>query len=163
MSYFYQNPLIIVAILTILLSPFVLKSASNQGKKTKQSFKSFFIFILCIQILLGFLNWENFTVGKSGFELSLTYLNSFLGLFFVISIFQMLLLFIKESFVSIVVLNFLNTVLIFLAMIRLSTILGFQAASFASIGAVFLVLIGNVTGLILINKDKNLLKKYFRI
>jgi len=45
-------------------------------------------------------------------------------------------------------------------MIRLSSFLGFQAVSLASIGTVFLVLIGNVLGLAFINKDKNLLKKY---
>lgn len=47
-------------------------------------------------------------------------------------------------------------------MIKLSNILGFQAVSFASIVAVFLVLLGNIIGLTFINKDKNLLKKYFK-
>lgn len=43
-----------------------------------------------------------------------------------------------------------------------ANILGFQAVSFASAGAVFLVLTGNIVSLALINKNKNLLKKYFK-
>lgn len=162
MSYLYQNPLIIVAILTILLSPFVLKLASNQGKKTKQNLKYFFIFILLTQILLGFFNWETLKeVGRSGFDLSLAYPDSFLGVFFIISLLQITLLLLNKSFnTTVAVLNFINSVLIFAGMIRISNFLEFQAVSFASVGAVFLVLTGNVIALIFINKDKNIFKKY---
>jgi len=161
-SYLSQNPLILVAILTILLSPVILKLASNQNKKAKHNLKTLFILVLSAQILLGFLNWENFTAGRSGFELSLAYPDSFLGLFFIISLLQITLLLLNKSFnTTVAVLNFINSVLIFAGMIRLSNSLSFQAVSLSSIGTIFLVLIGNVIGLILINKDKNLLKKYF--
>lgn len=163
MTYLFQNPLIIVAILTLLLSPFILAIASNQNKEIKKNLKLAFIFILFAQVLLGFLNWENNSLGRSGFELSLTYPNSFLGLFFIMPLTQIILLLLNKSFNTlIVVLNFINSVLIFITMIRLSNILGFQAVSFASIGAVFLVLFGNVIGLNFINKDRNLLKKYIK-
>lgn len=143
MTYLYQNPLIVVAILTILLSPFVLRLASNQDKKTKQTFKSFFILILSVQIILGFL--------------------TSLQLFLVVSTIQIILLLISKSFNTfVVILNFINSVLIFVEMGRLSNNLGHQIVSLPSIGAVFLVLIGNVVGLIYINNDANLLKKYFK-
>lgn len=165
MSYFYQNPLILVAVLTIVLSPFILKLASGQDKKTKNNLRFVFLLILALQASSGFLNWETFTpTGRSGFELSLTYPGSFLGLFFIISLLQISLLFLNKSFNTlVVVLNFINSFVIFAGMIRISNFLNYQAVSFASVGAVFLALIGNVAGLSFINKDKNLLKKYFRL
>lgn len=157
----FTYPIILVAVLVI--SPFVLKLASDQGKKTKQNLKSLFIFILSTQILLGFLNWENFSTGKSGFELSLAYPYSLLGLFFIISLLQVIFLIISKSLnTAVVVLNFINSVLIFMGMIKISNTVGYQAVSLASVGAVFLVLIGNIVGLAFINKDQNLLKKYFK-
>lgn len=152
----------------LILSPFVLALAQKQDKQFKQKLKYIFLTILSSQLILGLLNWENFTAGpnsigagRNGYELALAYPNSLLGLFFGISILQISLLLISKSFnTATVVLNFINSVLIFASMIRLSSLLGFQAVSFASIGAVFLVLIGNVVALALINKDKNLLKKY---
>ncbi|MBI4035925.1 hypothetical protein HY383_03165 [Candidatus Daviesbacteria bacterium] len=152
---------IIILAAVLVISPFVLKLASNQGKETKQQLKFILLSILSAQILLGFLNWENFNSGRSGFELAFTYLNSFLGFFFIISTIQTIFLIISKSFNTLVViLNFANTVLLFTGMIRLSNILGFQAASFAAVGAVFLVLIGNIIALAFVNKDKNILKKY---
>lgn len=155
-----EYTLILIAVL--ILSPFILSFASNQKKAAKLNLKLFFILILASQIILGFLNWENFSsTGRSGFGLSFSYPISFLGLFFIVTLIQIVLLQIGKSFNTlIVVLNFINSILFFAAMIRLSNILGFQAVSFASIGAVFLVLTGNVTGLAFINKDKNLLAKY---
>lgn len=151
MSFTY---LIILAII-LIISPFVLKLASNQEKKAKQNSKAFFILILFAQIILGFFG---------NLELSFAHPNSLLGLFFIITIIQILFLLISKSFDTlVVVLNFLNTFLIFIGMIRLSNILGYQVASLASISTIFLVLIGNVIGLIFINKDKNLLKKYLKI
>lgn len=145
----------------MLVSPFVLSLASKQDKKHKVALRGIFLSILMVQILLGFLNWENFTSGRSGFELSLTYPNSFLGFFFLVSILQFTLLLVNKSLYTLaVVFNFINTILVFIDMIKLSNILGFQAVSFASIGAVFLVLFGNIIGLSFINKDKNLFNKY---
>lgn len=152
---------VVILIAVLLISPFILKIASSQNKKTKYNLKIVFLTLLTAQLILGFLNWENFTSGRSAFELSLSFPGSLLGLFFVVSIFQILFLLISKSFNTlVVVLNFINSVLIFMGMIRLSSLLGFQAVSLPSIGAVFLVLIGNAIGLSFINKDKNLLKKY---
>lgn len=154
---------VIILVAVLVISPFVLKLASNQGEKAKYNLKLFFISILSAQFLLGLLNWENFTSGRSGFELALSYPQSVLGIFFIISLIQFFLLIAgKKLSTFVVILNFINTVVIFIGMIRLSNILGFQAASLSSIGTVFLVLAGNVVGLVFINKDKNLLKKYFR-
>lgn len=154
---------LIILAAVLVISPFILKLASKQTPKNKQKLRVFLLLILSTQIILGFLNWENFTVGRTGFELSLAYPNSFLGFLFIISAIQVILLILNKSFNTlIVILNFFNTVLIFIGMSRLSNILDFQAASFASVGAVFLILTGNVVGLAFINKDNNLLKKYFR-
>lgn len=158
-----SNPYPAVLTLTLLLSPSVLNLASSQAKETKQQLKFIFIIILFAQIILGFLNWENFTIGRSGFWLALSYQSSFLGLFFITSVTQIALLTLNKSFNNLaIVLNFINSALIFVYLIRLSNFLGFQAVSFASIGSVFLVLIGNVVGLAYINKDKSLLRKYLR-
>lgn len=154
---------IIILAAVLVISPFILRLASNQNKETKQQLRLIFLFILFVQILLGFLNWEKLTTGRSGLELSFTYTDSLLGAFFIVSTLQIILLFISKTLNTlVVVLNFINSVLIFMGMIRLSNILGFQAVSFAAIGAVFLVLTGNVVALAFINKDKNLLKKYFK-
>lgn len=154
---------VIILAAVLVISPFVLRLASSQKKETKQQLKFIFLFLLSAQILLGFLNWENFKIGRSGFDLSLTYPDSFLGLFFLVSLFQiLLLLFVKTAGILVVVLNFINTVVIFAGMIRVSSLLNYQAVSFPSISAVFLVLLGNVVGLAFINKDRNLLKNYFK-
>lgn len=159
----FSNPYPLILTATLLLSPFILSLASRQSKETKKKLKLIFISILATQILLGFLNWENFTSGRSGFGLALTYPDSLLGLFFVIAILQLIFLIMGKSFYTVVVvLNFINSVLIFMGMIRLSSSLGFQAVSLPSVGAVFLVLAGNITALAFINKDTNLLKKYLR-
>lgn len=152
---------LIVLIAVLAISPFVLMLASKQNKEIKQNLKIVYIFILFAQILLGLFNWENFSVGRIGFDLSLAYPESILGLFFIISALQIILLLSSKSFNSfVVILNFIGSVTIFIGMIRLSSILGFQAVSLASVGAVFLALMGNVLALAFINKDKNLLKKY---
>lgn len=152
---------VIILTAVLVISPFVLRLAASQRKETKQQFKFVLLILLSAQFLLGFLNWENLTSGRSGFELSSTYLNSYLILFFIVSLLQIFLLIISQSFDTlVVVLNFINTIIIFLGMIRLSNMLGFQIMSFPSILAIFLVLIGNVLFLAYVNKDKNILKKY---
>lgn len=152
---------VIILTAVLVISPFVLRLAASQRKETKQQFKFVLLILLSAQFLLGFLNWENLTSGRSGFELSSTYLNSYLILFFIVSLLQIFLLIISQSFNTlVVVLNFINTIIIFLGMIRLSNILGFQIVSFPSILAIFLVLISNVLFLAYVNKDKNILKKY---
>lgn len=147
--------------IVLILSPFVLALAVKQDKQFKQNLKYISLTILSSQLILGLLNWENLASGRSGYELSLTYPNSLLGLFFIISILQIFLLATNKLYnTAVVILNFINSVLIFVGLIRLSSLLGFQAVSFASIGAVFLVLIGNVVALVFANKDKKLLNKY---
>jgi len=156
-------PYLIIIAVVLITSPFILKLAQSQKKEVKRNLKLALLLILTTQLILGLLNWENFTSGRSGFELALIYPNSLLGLFFIISIIQIVFLIIGKSFNTLVViLNFLNSVLIFAGVIRLSNILGFQAVSFASVGSVFFVLFGNIVALAFINKDKNLLKKYFK-
>lgn len=152
----------LILLVVILISPFVLRLASRQDKKTKSKSKTIFLTILILQIILGFFNWENFSIGRSGFELSLAYPNSLLGLFFIISALQILALLTSSFNTQVVTLNLINTVLIFISMVKLSNILGVQIVSLSSIGAVFLVLFGNVSGLIWINKDTDILAKYFK-
>lgn len=155
-------PYLIILIVVLITSPFVLKLAQSQKKEDKRNLKNLFLLILIFQVISGFLNWENFSVGRSGFELSLTYPNSFLGLFFIISLLQIILLLTLKSFSSLViVLNFINTVILFFGMIRLGQITGIQAVSWANVGAAFAVLLGNVIGLAFVNKDNKLLKKYY--
>lgn len=62
---------------------------------------------------------------------------------------------------QIVALNFINTIFFFIGMIRLGQITGIQAISWGSIGVAFAILIGNVIGLVFINSDKSLLKRYY--
>jgi len=163
-SFFYQNPLVLVAILTILLSPFILKLASKQDQKAKQNLKYIFIAILSCQILLGFLNWVPVIGWVNGFSLAIIYPVSFLWAFFAISLLQIILIVInvQKLNILIVTLNFINSVLIFVSLNLTSRILGFQIFSIPAVFCVFLVLFGNIVGLALINKDKNLLKKYSR-
>ncbi len=154
---------LIIIVIVLITSPFILSLAQSQKKEVKRNLKLALLLILTMQLILGLLNWENFTSGRSGFELSLFYPDSLLGLYFIVSTIQIVLLTINKSFNTfVVILNFINSVLIFIAMSRLSSILGFQAVSFASVAAVFLVLLGNIIALAYINKDKNLLKKYFK-
>ncbi len=118
--------------------------------------------ILLAACLMGFFNWESFdAVGRSGFELAVSYPDYFLWLFFTILIIQLLLLVNdnREYRVVVVVLNFVNTIILILSLIGLSKYLGKQVVSLVSIVAVFLVLVGNVLGLAFINKDKNILRK----
>lgn len=150
----------LIIFFTLLISLLVISLASKQGKKNKNRIKNVLLLILICQIILGFFNWENFSTGKSGFRLSLSHPNSLLGLLFVVTAIQILLLLKNKSLNTAVTLNFVNTVLIFIAMARLSTILGYQAVSPASMGTAFLILLGNIIGLIFINKDKYLQKKY---
>lgn len=149
----------------LIISPFILKIALRQDKKTKSKLRIIFLTILSLQLLAGFLNWENTSgTGRSGYQFSVAYPESLLGLFFMISAVQILLLsllFQKGAFIS-VVLNFINSILLFAGLIRLSAMIGFQLVSLAGIGTVFLVLIGNVVSLSYVNKDLNLLKKYYR-
>lgn len=134
---------IVILAIVLLLSPFVLKIASKQDKKVKHNLKSWFLVIFSAQIILGYFSGVKF--------------------FPAISFLQIILLITNKSFNTlVVVLNFINSVVIFAEMINMSKQAGYQIFSLPAIGAVFLVLIGNILGLAYINKDTNLLKKYFK-
>lgn len=153
----------VILIGILLVSPFILKIASSQNKKGKDNLRIIFLSLLAVQVISGLFNWETFQgTGKSGLELALAYPNSYLWIFFAVSVVQFLLLTTKKPifYTVSVVLNFVNTIMFFAGMIILSNILGKQIVSFVSIGVIFVVLIGNVVGLTLINKDRNLFKKY---
>lgn len=136
---------VIILAVVLIVSPFVLKIASKQDKKTKQHLRFVFILMLSAQIILGFL---------SGLPL---------GVFPAITALQMILLILNRKFYTLaVILNFINTVVFFYSMIRLGQTTGIQDTSFASITIAFILLFGNIIGLIFINQDKNLLKKYSR-
>ena len=126
--------LILIAVL--IISPFALTLAEKQDKKTKSRLKYIFLFLLIAQIILASFNWQ------------------MLLLFLAISLLQFFLL-LKKPSPAVVILNFINTFVLFITMARLSRPVG-NLANLAAIAAAFLVLIGNVTGLLLINKDKNL-------
>lgn len=153
-----------IIVVTLLLSPLVLFLASSQKKEMKAKLKAVYKAILLAVCLIGFFNWESFdTGGRSGFELAISYPYYFLWLFFMILIIQ-LLLFIndnREYHIVVVVLNFVNTIILLLSLIGLSKYLGKQVVSLYTITAVFLLLIGNILGLVFINKDKNVLRKYW--
>lgn len=132
---------VIILAVVLLVSPFVLRFASNQRKETKQQLRFILLGLLFAQLILGFFAGVKF--------------------FLAISFIQILLLIIGKSFNTLViVLNFVNSVVIFAEMINMSKQAGYQIFSLPAIGAVFLVLIGNILGLVLINRDKNLLNKY---
>lgn len=132
----------------LLISPFVIRLSSSQNNKNKGNLKVIFLFLLFLQLILSF-------------KIAFAYPQSLLGLFFVVTIVQIILLFLNHKFYTFaVILNFINTTIFFAGMIRLGQITGIQDTSLASIGTAFTILIGNVIGLIFINKDKNLFKRY---
>lgn len=155
--------LIIVLAAVLILSPFVLKIAGRQDASTKNKLRAIFQILLLGELLSGFFNWENLNMpGRSGFQLALTYPNSYLWIFFVIVIIQIILLALKKWQLSVLatILSFANTIFFFVGIILTSGLVGRQIVSFANIAAIFLVLIGNVVGLALVNRDKELLAKW---
>ncbi len=147
----------IILFVVLILSPILLTLANKQDSRTKKTLKTGFFILLLLELLSGFFNWESFSgTGQSGFELAFTYPRSFFGLFFVIVLIQMILLFIpkRTAHLATVVLNFFNTAVFFVGLILVSQTIGKQVVSFWSIGAIFAVLIGNVVGLVWLNKDK---------
>ena len=154
---------ILILPLTLILSPFILILASRQDKSTKSKIRLILLAFLILELLLGFLNWESLAKeGRSGYQLALSYRWSFLFLFFVLTLFQAIILTFGRRFLDILatIVNFANTIVLFIALILLSNILGYQAVSWANLGTIFLVLFANIAGLVLINKDSNLLSKF---
>ena len=149
----------VILISVLLFSPFILKIASSKNKKTKLNLRIIFLILLTFQILAGFLNWETFRgQGRSGFELASIYPTSYLWLFFAVAAFQAVMLLTKKQVLDTlaVVFNFLNTIIFFAAMARVSNLAGQQIVSWANVGVIFAILGGNIVGLALINKKANL-------
>lgn len=152
----------VILVLVALLSPLLISLASKQGKKHKNRLLHLCLLILTSQILLGFFNWETFEgPGRTGFGLARAFPNSLLWTFFAVSAIQIVFLLsgkysLKTTAVAI---NFGNSILFFLGLIKTSNIIGTQMFSIPTVTCAFLVLIGNVVGLILINNDRKLISK----
>lgn len=152
----------VILVFVIILSPFLISAASKQDKKHKSRLLHLFLLILAGQIILGFFNWETLVgTGRTGFGLALAYPNSLLWTFFAVSLIQIAFLVSGRHNLktAVVGLNFCNTILFFLGLIRISNIVGTQIFSIPAVVSAFLVLFGNVVGLMFINKDKKLLSK----
>ena len=125
-----------ILIAVLIISPFVLELAEKQDKKTKTGLKNIFLFLLIAQIILASFSWQ------------------ILLLFLAISLLQLFLL-LKKPSPAVVFLNLINTLVLFITMARLNRPVG-NLTNLAAIAAAFLVLTGNVVGLLLINKEKRL-------
>lgn len=155
--------LIIVLLMVLIVSPVILKIAAKQDKNTKNKLRFVFQVLLLGELASGLLNWENLAGdGRSGFEFAIAYPASYLWVFFVIALVQIILLIFEKPVASAIAaaLSFANTIMFFVGIILISGFVGRQVVGFANIAAIFLVLIGNVVGLVLANKDKNLLAKW---
>ena len=155
--------LIIVLAAVIIITPFALRIASKQDKDAKNKLRAVFQVLLLGELLSGFFNWETFTgAGRSGYALALAYPASLFWLFFALAAGQIILLISNKTAARAiaVILGFVNSVLFFVGTISVSNTSGRQAVGYAGVAAIFLVLIGNVVGLLLANKDKTLLAKW---
>lgn len=158
-----NNALLLVLIGVLVISPFVLVIAARQDKKTKNTLRNLSILLLFLQLAMGLFNWETLTgPGRTGYELALAYPSSFLGIFFLVSLVQLVIfiLNLKQYWKLAVILNFANTVILFAGMIRIGNMMGVQIINLVLVATVFSVLVGNVIGLVFINKDRGILSKY---
>lgn len=131
-----MTPYTLILIAVLIISPFAISLAEKQDKKTKSRLKHIFLFLLLTQIALAIYNWR------------------LLLLFLAISLLQFILL-LKKPSQTVVVLNFINTFVLFITMIRLGRPID-SLNNLAAIAAAFVVLINNVLGLLLVNKEKQL-------
>ena len=131
--------LIVIAVLSVF--PFAIRLAEKQDKKTKSHLKNILLLLLLGEIILATPNWQ------------------LLYLFLAISLLQFILLLKKPSRL-VVFLNFINTFILFITMARLSQPIG-NLTNLLAIATAFLVLVGNVIGLLLINNEKRLILKPF--
>lgn len=150
-------PLVWVLSVTIFLSPLALSLAANQSPKTKSILRAIFISLLTLEILFGFLGWDTNLPENTGFRLALLS-KSLLPTFFSTTSVQILLLLLKREVLDEVsiFLNFTNTIVFFLAMISASNLLGYEVFGLVPVAEAFLVLLGNVIGLTLINQDRQI-------
>ena len=134
-----MTPYALILAAILIVSPFALKLAEKQDKKTKSNLRRTLLLLLVGQVLLGLVSWKA------------------LLLFLIISLIQIFLLTRKTpAQTPAVILNFINTFVFFMTMIRLDQKQIGDPANLAGIATAFVVLVGNVVGLLLINKEKKL-------
>lgn len=134
-----MTPYTLILIATLIISPFAIGLAQKQNKRTKSRLKNIFLLLLVAQITLGMLNWKT------------------LSLFLIISLVQIFLLTRKTpAQTPVVLLNFINIFVFWAIMIRLGQRPISDPINLAGIAIAFIILIGNIVGLLLINREKGL-------
>ena len=148
---------------TILISPIILSLASKQESKVKQKLRYVFQISLVIIIALAFFNWETQGPGgRNAYLLASDFKSVFLWLFIAVTFVQLILLqFRKYKFdLATTIANLVATFLFFASAITISNTIGKSLVSPAIITTAMTVLINNVLGLTLINKDPNLITNF---
>lgn len=161
MSSFVVYGVIVAGVL--ILTPLTLNLASKQDKQIKSGLRRVFVLLLFLVLVTGLFNWETFSgPGRSGYPLAIAYPSSLVGLVFIITVFQLFLVVLgkRASNLLAVIFNFVNSVVIMAALIRVSNMAGRQLVSWVSITAVFAVLVNNVVGLLWLNRDPQLMSKW---
>ena len=153
---------LLVLPVTVLISPIILSLASKQEAETKQKLRYVFQISLAIIIALAFLNWETQNPGgRNAFALSSDFKSVFLWLFIAVTFGQLILLQLKNYKYDLgtAIANIFATFLFFASAISISNA-GQSLVSPAVITTALTVLVNNVIGLVLVNKDPNLLSKF---
>ena len=147
----------------VLISPIILSLAARQEKKVKQKLRYIFQISLVIIAGLAFLNWETQSPGgRNAFALASDFKSIFLWLFLGITFGQIIILHLKTYKFDVLATigNVFATFIFFASAITISNALGQSLVSPAIITVAMTVLINNVIGLVLVNKDPNLLSKF---
>ena len=147
----------------VLISPIILSLAARQEKKVKQKLRYIFQISLVIILGLAFLNWETQNPGgRNAFALASDFKSIFLWLFLEITFGQIIILHLKTYKFDVLATigNVFATFIFFASAITISNALGQSLVSPAIITVAMTVLINNVIGLVLVNKDPNLLSKF---
>ena len=147
----------------VLISPIILSLAARQEKKVKQKLRYIFQISLVIILGLAFLNWETQNPGgRNAFALASDFKSIFLWLFLGITFGQIIILHLKTYKFDVLATigNVFATFIFFASAITISNALGQSLVSPAIITVAMTVLINNVIGLVLVNKDPNLLSKF---
>ena len=147
----------------VLISPIILSLAARQEKKVKQKLRYIFQISLVIIAGLAFLNWETQSPGgRNAFALASDFKSIFLWLFLEITFGQIIILHLKTYKFDVLAMvgNVFATFLFFATAITISNAIGQSLVSPAVITTALTVLANNVIGLVLVNKDPNLLSKF---
>jgi len=154
---------LLIVPVVILIAPLVLIIASRQNKSAKQKLRTVFQISLGAIIALSFLNWETQNPGgRNAFMFAVSFQNIFLWLFLASTFLQIALLsFKKYQFdLMVTVTGLVSTFLFFAATITISNAISRSIVSPALITTAMIVIVNNVLGLALVNRDSNLLAKY---